>query len=575
MVLKFSKRKAAVWAFRIILILVLVEAGLRIGGFGFLAAQRYENKVDDDSYRILALGESTTANLYNGQSSWPDELESMLNQESNISFVVFNEGIVGAATTEILSKLKGNLDRYDPDMVIVMMGSDDSGDYVRKGVSSRFRSSVKSLRIYKIASYGIKTVKGGIEEKKKAFSMLKYKKEESRLIKASVENPSIESFYELAAFYESNEGYEGLLNISGKLIEIVPYEFKPYYGYGVALYELGRYEEAMKVLEKALSINPNDVMIHRVMGKNYNNLGMYPEAMRMYDQFNYGFMHGMGKYDEEIYIDMAEINMKFGFYSQAYEELKLVVLRNPEKIQEVFWIGKIYRKINASEDAASVFLSILEKNPENYAALTEFALYYLDNGRVDEAEALFRGILESSPENYEAYIEPAWYYLSNGKYAEAEEVFLKVSKDKRNLILLYGHIATRFRENGDPETARKFLEQAAKIRKGYFNPTTHDNYLEMHRILSDRETRMAVMGYPNQDISELKSIFSGKREMIFISNEGNFGKALENSPYEEYFIDNVRGSFGHATLKGNRLIAESAAKAVLDEVHADAGLFSD
>ena len=130
--------------FRLLLVLVLLEIGLRISGFGLLAFQRSGNQGlsgTENAYKILALGDSITAHLPNGQSPWPDELEIELNNKSsNIKFRVFNEGITSATSTDIVSNLENNLDKYNPDMVIVMMGSQDEELYVKR--SSAFLGKI-------------------------------------------------------------------------------------------------------------------------------------------------------------------------------------------------------------------------------------------------------------------------------------------------------------------------------------------------------------------------------------------------------------------------------------------------
>ncbi len=74
------------------------------------------------------------------------------------------------------------------------------------------------------------------------------------------------------------------------------------------------------------------------------------------------------------------------------------------------------------------------------------------------------------------------------------------------------------------------------------------------------------MQYPILDINELKKMFEGNNNIIFVSNEENFKKALETGKYDDYFIDSFAGDFGHCTPKGNKLIAENVADAILKEL---------
>jgi hypothetical protein len=111
----------------ILFTLLFLEIGLRMGGFILLSMQRSENSIiwNNKDYRILTLGESTTADFI-GTLSWPRQLEDILNDKSKEQkFKVFNEGVGGTNTAYILSRLEDNLDKYNPDMVITMMGIND------------------------------------------------------------------------------------------------------------------------------------------------------------------------------------------------------------------------------------------------------------------------------------------------------------------------------------------------------------------------------------------------------------------------------------------------------------------
>jgi hypothetical protein len=69
----------------IFLSLLILEVGLRLGGYALLSWQRSGNAISGENvYSIMTLGESTTANLRFGKLSWPQELESILNSKVRI-----------------------------------------------------------------------------------------------------------------------------------------------------------------------------------------------------------------------------------------------------------------------------------------------------------------------------------------------------------------------------------------------------------------------------------------------------------------------------------------------------------
>jgi hypothetical protein len=69
-----------------------------------------------------------------------------------------------------------------------------------------------------------------------------------------------------------------------------------------------------------------------------------------------------------------------------------------------------------------------------------------------------------------------------------------------------------------------------------------------------------------RSIESLKKIFQGNdKGIIFVDNEKIFKDAVARNGYRDYFRDIFGGEFGHCTEKGNRLLAENIADAILRE----------
>jgi hypothetical protein len=127
------KQKIILIIFSLFLCAVLLEVGLRIGGFIFFSLQEYKNRrclKKEGVYKSMCLGESTTA--LGGEFSFPRQLEALLNQRNaGIKFGVVNAGAPAIDSSGILSLLEVNLNRYKPQLVVCMMGINDSGDVLR------------------------------------------------------------------------------------------------------------------------------------------------------------------------------------------------------------------------------------------------------------------------------------------------------------------------------------------------------------------------------------------------------------------------------------------------------------
>ena len=105
---------------------------------------------DKDKVKILALGESTTDEDMAKESnskSWPSQLEElMLKRGFNVR--VYNAAKAGTNTYFILRDLVSNLDLYNPDIVISMMGINDSA-----GMGSFQDEIFNHFRIYRLIKW--------------------------------------------------------------------------------------------------------------------------------------------------------------------------------------------------------------------------------------------------------------------------------------------------------------------------------------------------------------------------------------------------------------------------------------
>jgi hypothetical protein len=154
-------KKIALMIIGILLGLVIIELSLRTAGTVLYHYQRTpKEKNSADTFVIVALGESTTADAFNGEGSWPEELQKELDMlQDNITYVVINEGVPGTNTNFILLRLEETLKKHDPDMVISMMGINDFPTYY-----SFAESKSRLLKLLAWARWNLDTQKNNCRE---------------------------------------------------------------------------------------------------------------------------------------------------------------------------------------------------------------------------------------------------------------------------------------------------------------------------------------------------------------------------------------------------------------------------
>ncbi len=242
---------------------------LRLLGLIFMMPQEYRNRIllEESGYRILCLGESTTAGPY------PSYLADILNeQNSDVHFTVFNEGIGGTDTAMILAQLERNIDNYKPHMIISMLGINDTKETpkFKENLKMKIILIFKNLRVYKLIVllkehilYKFSHIFMKLEFSQSDYAILgwqyllegHYKESEEMLIKALEYDPKNDVVLtELGAVYFHWKKYDKAILCYTKAKEINEDNDRAYAGLYLCFRAQGNIKKAMEYLQKTRTI---------------------------------------------------------------------------------------------------------------------------------------------------------------------------------------------------------------------------------------------------------------------------------------------------------------------------------
>lgn len=165
-----KRQKLLLIVIGLIVAVLLLEVLLRLTGFIYKAYRMHNEKIvikeDKGMVKILCLGDSFTFGLGAEQGySYPDQLEKLLNKNyRDKKFIVYNAGIPGQNSSQVLKRLVLNIRLYRPEMIILLIGSndrtvlEDSNYYLFKkdklgkimGFFLKLDISLSNLRSYKL-----------------------------------------------------------------------------------------------------------------------------------------------------------------------------------------------------------------------------------------------------------------------------------------------------------------------------------------------------------------------------------------------------------------------------------------
>jgi tetratricopeptide (TPR) repeat protein len=486
----------------IFLFLVLLEAGLRAGGAVLSSVQEYRNRQSIKQrgvYRILCLGESTTARQY------PQQLEKVLNQsKAGVRFSVIDKGIPGTVTTVILSRVESFLDEYHPDLVVAMMGINDSGGHIpfEAATASKTTLFLKSFKIYKLSKLLWLHILVKAQEKDYAC-----------LTEIDLKDLPADS----VLTYDSLK----------KALAVNPQDDDAYAGLGELCRIQARFPQAEALFKKALEINPKNYKAHVGLGSIYRISGKFPQAVE--------------------------------FFKEA-------IGINPKNFSAYAGLGLIYRVQEKLDLVEELFKKAIANIPECDNAYVGLGWIYALQRKLPQAEESLKKALAINPENFNAYDRLGKLYYYQEKFIQALEIFNKAAALKPKNDSILGSIVLLYEKTGNQELAKECGEKLNKLRSKYYKPVTVNNYRKLKEILDKRGIRLVCVQYPMRSVNLLKKVFEEENDAIFVDNEAVFKEMGRKVGLKEIFNDLFAGDFGHCTRKGNQLLAENIAKAVLREV---------
>jgi tetratricopeptide (TPR) repeat protein len=429
----------------ILLSLVVLELSLRLAGFAVSSYQQYKNnKVlkNKSLYTIMCLGESTTAKNY------PIQLQNLLNKKYPGKFSVIDAGIPATTLQTILNLSTDNIQKYNPDIAICMMGINDG--FCNLNNKQLLKPKLKIHKLYLILKQHLKS----------HFN--------SKLLFAVDTNNM--DFIQQYQYFRAQQNYE----------------------------------MAKKILELEIQKNPDN---------------QHAQAELAY--FYYFFL-------EKRII--------------GYNIAKKAIDNKPDNIV-----------------AKSIFYNIvLHHNKFENINLKEFKFYI--NKILNEDMDIFKGIYK-----FENYL-----FIKNNISVEQRNKILSTICENNINDKSLGFMAINCLEQKDYKKAIEYFDKAEELRLNFPNNETYKLYRHIIKKLIDNNIKVICMQYPVRSIKSLQKQLQNEPyfdKITFISNEENFKQALTSKNYNELFVDQFAGDFGHCTNLGNIMIAENIVKTLEELVN--------
>ena len=337
----------------LLLVALTFEIGLRVSGFIILSLQEYKNLQsikNKGSCRIMCLGESTT------QDQYPPYLQEILTRRDiGIKFSVIDKGLTCTTTIAILLKLESNLDKYQPDIVVTMMGCNDRRTMYYQDISESDTWLFRHCRVYRFS----RTIYMHILKKLKK-----------------------EDIYRVKSPYPDQGRPPKIEGSPKNAIRLHLKADSAYLVLGRIYKDQGRRVEAEHALKKAIWLNPKDEFAYTELGQFYKNQERYAEAEQILNKA----IESNPKYDT-AYEALGRLYKDQKKYIESEQILKKAIGLNIQSAQIYTMLGQLYKEQKRYAESEQALKESIRLNPQNELAYGGLATVYGEMGKDEFSKA--------------------------------------------------------------------------------------------------------------------------------------------------------------------------------------------
>ncbi|MEO8232425.1 MAG: tetratricopeptide repeat protein, partial [Ignavibacteriota bacterium] len=187
------------------------------------------------------------------------------------------------------------------------------------------------------------------------------------------------------------------------------------------LFNSGRYGEAIDILNKYVSADPNSADGFNLRGVCYEKRGNYEYAV-----YDYRTAKKINPNDDEISSNLNRATSDW--YKLLYNKIeghKREIAINPNIAKNYLEIGKCYKNLGNWSEAEIWYDLYLEKENASSDEIIRYSEILAKNGHISKGEPILKSYTENYPKDHRLFSRYGYFTLWLGKNKIAEEAFKK------------------------------------------------------------------------------------------------------------------------------------------------------
>jgi len=228
---------------------------------------------------------------------------------------------------------------------------------------------------------------------------------------------------------------------------------------GAAYFEVGRKEDAIKAIKRAIKLRPNYYAAYSNLGTAYANVGKIDEAIKSFKRA----IEIRPDYHTALF-NLANIYKDTGKVKESIELYERVTQINNEMPNAYNNLAIAYSRTGQKEKAVETYRRAIELSPTNTRYYNNMASAYSDLGKHADALGLYQKALQHNPGGVDKaiiYYNMSLSYFRLGKEQEGLQSFATANTLPVNSVKIYQQLAGIFKNTGRPNESQLLTQKAA------------------------------------------------------------------------------------------------------------------
>ena len=223
-----------------------------------------------------------------------------------------------------------------------------------------------------------------------------------------------------------NNDLNSAKKLAFKLIKKNKKDFQLQNIYATILYNLKKFDQAIKVYKLSLSLNPNFYQAQYNLAKLYCDLENYEDAnieLQKYFDLKPNSIEGL--------LLLGNLNLKFKKYNLAEKNYKSILDENPKDFRGYYSLGNLFKKKKQFYEAIKYYNKAVEVNSKDYASYNNLANIYQEQAQYRLAINNYKKVIEINPSLLSTYSNYLYSlnFFEEFNYDECSEVIKKFKKN--------------------------------------------------------------------------------------------------------------------------------------------------